>query len=53
MTQVELSKQIQGIQKFFASDPSEEGGEDDKGDNIVDMLHIHIQQQQQLLIIVL
>ena len=35
LTQIELSEQIQGIQKFFASDPSEEGGADDKGDNIV------------------
>jgi hypothetical protein len=35
LTQIELSEQIQGIQKFFASDPSEEGGEDDTGDNIV------------------
>jgi hypothetical protein len=35
LTRIELSEQIQGIQKFFASDPSEEGGADDKGDNIV------------------
>ena len=35
LTQVQLSEQIQGIQKFFASDPSEEGEQDDKGDNIV------------------
>jgi type III secretory pathway component EscR len=35
LTQVQLSEQIQCIQKFFASDPSEEGEQDDKGDNIV------------------
>ena len=35
LTQMELSEQIQGIQKFFASDPSEEDGEMDAGDNIV------------------
>ena len=35
LTQIELSEQIRGIQKFFASDPSEEDGEDDTGDNIV------------------
>ena len=35
LTQMALSEQIQGIQKFFASDPSEEDGEMDGGDNIV------------------
>ena len=35
LTQIELSEQIRGIQKFFASDPSEEDGEDNTGDNIV------------------
>ena len=35
LTQMELSEQIQGIQKFFASDPSDEDGEVDSGDNIV------------------
>ena len=35
MTQMVLSEQIQGIQKFFEPDPSEEDGEMDGGDNIV------------------
>ena len=35
MTQMALSEQIQGIQKFFEPDPSEEDGEMDGGDNIV------------------
>ena len=35
LTQMVLSEQIQGIQKFFEPDPSEEDGEMDGGDNIV------------------
>ena len=35
LTQIALSEQIQGIQKFFASDSSEEEGGVDAGDNIV------------------
>ena len=35
LTQMALSEQIQGIQKFFEPDPSEEDGEMDGGDNIV------------------
>ena len=35
LTQLALSEQIQGIQKFFEPDPSEEDGEMDGGDNIV------------------
>ena len=35
LTQMALSEQIQGIQKFFEPDPSEEDGEIDGGDNIV------------------
>ena len=35
LTQMALSEQIMGIQKFFEPDPSEEDGEMDGGDNIV------------------
>ena len=35
LTQMVLSEQIQGIQKFFEPDPSEDDGEIDGGDNIV------------------
>jgi hypothetical protein len=35
LTQMALSEQIQGIQKFFEPDPSEEDGEMEGGDNIV------------------
>ena len=35
LTQMALSEQIQGIQKFFEPDPSEDDGEIDGGDNIV------------------
>ncbi len=35
LTQMALSEQIQGIQKFFEPDPSEDDGEMDGGDNIV------------------
>ena len=35
LTQMALSEQIKGIQKFFEPEPSEEDGETDGGDNIV------------------
>ena len=35
LTQMALSEQIRGIQKFFEPDPSEDDGEIDGGDNIV------------------